>query len=241
MPAETQALRPPEKWAHLRWHWIASLGHPEGEVMQWTSDKCWWSTEDDSDLWPDRMDGYSYLRRCSPDAIVIDAASEDQLKCVAASIANARGGRRGAPAVSNILDVLKTISSGKLYDEVMDDASAVLTALATLGKGDGGVTNPLDLAVLPDDMRHAADEDESLGSHLQATYLRHGAEAIDHLRRRLAELEAALRMCVDALRGLSITIAGEQVHGSDGSSDCAVCAAIYLADRARDAATKVLR
>jgi hypothetical protein len=89
-------------------------------------------------------------------------------------------------------------------------------------------------------MRHAADEDESLGSHLQATYLRHGADEIDHLRRGLADLEAALRMCVDALRELSITIASLQEHGSDGSSDCPVCAAIYLADRTRDAATKVL-
>jgi len=45
---------------------------------------------------------------------------------VAAAIANRRAGRRGAPAVSNVLDVLKMIKGGKLYDEVMDDARAAI-------------------------------------------------------------------------------------------------------------------
>ncbi len=47
---------------------------------------------------------------------------------IAAAIANARGNRRGAPAVTNILDMIKPISGGKLYDEVMDDARAVIAA-----------------------------------------------------------------------------------------------------------------
>lgn len=48
---------------------------------------------------------------------------------VAAAIANRRAGRRGAPAVSNVLDLLKAISGGKLYEEVIDDARAVIEAM----------------------------------------------------------------------------------------------------------------
>lgn len=49
---------------------------------------------------------------------------------IASAIANARAGRRGAPAVENVLDLIRPISGGKLYDEVMDDARAVMAALA---------------------------------------------------------------------------------------------------------------
>jgi hypothetical protein len=52
---------------------------------------------------------------------------------IASAIANARAARRGAPAVKNVLDVLKHISGGKLYDNVMDDARAVMAALADDG------------------------------------------------------------------------------------------------------------
>ncbi len=44
------------------------------------------------------------------------------------AIANARGGRRGAPEIRNILDILPQ----KLRDEVMEDAEEALkAALAT--------------------------------------------------------------------------------------------------------------
>lgn len=56
---------------------------------------------------------------------------QKEIEAAAAAIANARGGRRGAPAVSNILEMLKKISGGKLYREVMEDAEAALEA-ATL-------------------------------------------------------------------------------------------------------------
>lgn len=42
----------------------------------------------------------------------------------AAAIANARGGRRGAPPITNVLEVLPS----KLFNEVMDDARAALEA-----------------------------------------------------------------------------------------------------------------
>jgi hypothetical protein len=48
---------------------------------------------------------------------------------VATAIANRRAGRRGAPAVSNVLEILKAIYGGKLYREVMDDADAVIEAM----------------------------------------------------------------------------------------------------------------
>lgn len=45
---------------------------------------------------------------------------------IASAIANARGGRRGMPQIKNVLDML----SGKLRDELLDDADAVLAVLA---------------------------------------------------------------------------------------------------------------
>lgn len=58
----------------------------------------------------------------------MSTASEDEIRAAAAAIANARGARRGAPAVANILDVLDELMGGKLYREVMEDAAAALAA-----------------------------------------------------------------------------------------------------------------
>lgn len=52
--------------------------------------------------------------------------SEKQIKAAAAAIANARINRRGAPSISNILDMLPQ----KLKDEVFEDAKAALEAAA---------------------------------------------------------------------------------------------------------------
>lgn len=60
-----------------------------------------------------------------------------EIEAAAAAIANARGARRGAPALSNILEVLRRISGGKLYREVMEDAQAALEA-AELARQQGG-------------------------------------------------------------------------------------------------------
>lgn len=54
--------------------------------------------------------------------------TEQMVEAAAAAIANARAARRGAPAVSNILDVLRGLAGGKLYREVMEDARAALEA-----------------------------------------------------------------------------------------------------------------
>ena len=52
----------------------------------------------------------------------------EELDRVAAAIANARGGRRGAPPISNVMDVLPQ----KLKDEVRDDARAILSELRAI-------------------------------------------------------------------------------------------------------------
>jgi hypothetical protein len=54
--------------------------------------------------------------------------SDAEIKVAAAAIANARGGRRGAPPVNNILEVLEAVAGGKLLVEVMADAAAALEA-----------------------------------------------------------------------------------------------------------------
>jgi hypothetical protein len=59
-----------------------------------------------------------------------DTADDEEIKIVAAAIANARGGRRGMPPIKNILDILPA----KLREEVLDDASTVLAALAGFRK-----------------------------------------------------------------------------------------------------------
>ncbi|HEX8851255.1 MAG TPA: hypothetical protein VF761_17145 [Gemmatimonadaceae bacterium] len=60
--------------------------------------------------------------------------TDEQIRAAAAAIANARAGRRGAPPVSNVLDILKGLqgaaTGGSLYDEVMDDARVALEAAA---------------------------------------------------------------------------------------------------------------
>lgn len=54
---------------------------------------------------------------------------EERKRMIAAAIANARGMRRGAPPIVNVLDILPA----KLREEVMDDAENVLRALEPSG------------------------------------------------------------------------------------------------------------
>lgn len=50
--------------------------------------------------------------------------TREMIEAAAAAIANARGGRRGAPAIKGVLRILPD----KLRDEVMEDAEAALKA-----------------------------------------------------------------------------------------------------------------
>lgn len=59
--------------------------------------------------------------------------SQRTIEAAATAIANIRSGRRGAPPISNVLDVLRSMQVGgraSLYDEVMEDARAALEAAA---------------------------------------------------------------------------------------------------------------
>ena len=70
----------------------------------------------------------------------------DEVRAVAAALANARAERRGAPRIRNVLDVLP----GKLFESIIDDARAVLAALAALPtqpRGRGPLTGA-DLSVI---------------------------------------------------------------------------------------------
>ena len=54
----------------------------------------------------------------------MSAALDHATRAAAAAIANERGGRRGAPPIVNVLDVLPA----KLREEVLEDAHAALEA-----------------------------------------------------------------------------------------------------------------
>jgi len=55
--------------------------------------------------------------------------TREMIEAAAAAIANARGGRRGAPEIVNVLDILPE----KLLAEVMEDAEAALKAALATG------------------------------------------------------------------------------------------------------------
>lgn len=83
------------------------------------------------------------------------AVSDERAQRVAAVLANARGARNGMPAVTNVLDILRSSPRlMKLYDEVMEDArSALAIADETSGFGE---------------LRRALDESVKLQSHYAA-------------------------------------------------------------------------
>lgn len=127
----TERLEPPEKWAHLQYHWIRDP-HGRSIIYEWSADaNLWLRTGDEQDYEPDSfVDGWTYWKPCDPAAVTLDPADEALVELIAAAIANRRAGRRGAPAVSNVLTLIKSISGGKPYDEVMDDAQAVIAAIS---------------------------------------------------------------------------------------------------------------
>lgn len=69
------------------------------------------------------------------------------IEAAAAAIANARSGRRGAPAISNILETLERILP-KLHAEVLEDAEAALTAALAIASPPPGPAPAADDAIL---------------------------------------------------------------------------------------------
>jgi malic enzyme len=59
--------------------------------------------------------------------------TREMIEAAAAAIANARGGRRGAPEIRNVLEILPA----KLMAEVLEDAEAALTAALATGGARG--------------------------------------------------------------------------------------------------------
>jgi hypothetical protein len=93
-------------------------------------------------------------------------ASEAEIKAGAAAIANARGGRRGAPAVENILDVLRgSARLAHLYDEVMEDSEAALKAAERVRPAaaveplvsDGSAPNPFTIGIAKNEVMGCCD------------------------------------------------------------------------------------
>lgn len=63
---------------------------------------------------------------------------EEKIRVAAAAIANERGGRRGAPPITNILELLERMDRTKrsnLLQEVLEDAEAALDAVAKAEAG----------------------------------------------------------------------------------------------------------
>lgn len=70
-----EKLEPPEKWAHLRWHWIQFPCGTEPEPTFW-SDGEW--TSDDQEFSPEHVAklGWRYHGPDDPNAITLDPADE---------------------------------------------------------------------------------------------------------------------------------------------------------------------
>jgi hypothetical protein len=84
----------------------------------------------------------------------------------AAAIANERGGRRGAPPIENILEILPA----HLKDEVLQDARAALEAADQLALLE---ENPRDRSLIPPDLidslhRYAGEDRVETGGFLRA-------------------------------------------------------------------------
>lgn len=80
-------LRPPEKWAHLQYHWIRD---PRGRsiIYEWAADaKSWTRTGDEQDYGPDSfVDGWTYWKPCDPGAVMLDLTDEGLSDTVASAI-----------------------------------------------------------------------------------------------------------------------------------------------------------
>lgn len=78
----TPALRPPERWKHLRWHWIyAPCSGPE--PWQWDTFNCMWlPTRETTWHSPSLFPSSRYVGPCDPAAIVTDPEDEAQRRLI---------------------------------------------------------------------------------------------------------------------------------------------------------------
>lgn len=78
-------LEPPEKWAHLRWHWIKT----PSDIQPWEWRHSYWTTNDGGRVWPGIAKAYVYHGPCDPHAITLDPADEGLVKRVARALKDA--------------------------------------------------------------------------------------------------------------------------------------------------------
>lgn len=83
---DDQALRPPEKWAHLRWHWLTT-GFDHFAVFEWRQEH--WRFFDSSFAYLPReiaAHGWGYHGPCVPAARTPDPNDAEMVECVARAI-----------------------------------------------------------------------------------------------------------------------------------------------------------
>lgn len=81
---DTPALRPPEKWKHLRWHWLIR----DDEYRPWKCVNSYWSNgHEGARIWPGLPNGWRYHGPCDPAAIMPDPKDEAMVKIVAEHMA----------------------------------------------------------------------------------------------------------------------------------------------------------
>lgn len=86
-------LKPPEQWAHLRWHFLTDA-HNKIDLCEWVrdvvdaSDDTWLKFGDEREFSPAGLyvSGWRYDKPCDPAAITIDAGDEAQVEAVARAL-----------------------------------------------------------------------------------------------------------------------------------------------------------
>jgi hypothetical protein len=137
--------------------------------------------------------------------------TEKQITAAAAAIANERAGRRGAPAVVNVLDILPD----KLRTEVTEDARAALRAAAE-------ATEPKHVYEITDGGESywyvAADATAATRQHVQLNYVEAGVALTPEV-----EAQLSLRKIPND-KTLTVEIdAGDMAKLPDGLYGCTAC------------------
>lgn len=129
-------------------------------------------------------------------ADITNAHNEKEIMAAAAAIANARGMRRGAPIVGNVLDMLRASPRfGHLYLEVIEDATAALIA-ARAADDTGGM-----VAELAAGLREPGREEET-SRHHRAILAALNASHKDGVQDTLTVFEALARLLATLVGGM---------------------------------------
>lgn len=128
-------LRPPERWAHLRWHWIQMITWIDPRPVEWCSEGDFWRYLGVATL-PDAAVvafGWRYHGPCDPNTITPDPGNVEQVKVVARILALAD--RHDPDELSN--PIAKEAPPTPWWKRYRNTAILGLTALRDM-KGAGG-------------------------------------------------------------------------------------------------------